>query len=1210
MPFDRTKNQENADPSRLGAALDMSQTNIVMSHVKAGAWPPYTDYTEHTKNPDNDKYNRTLSEIGAEAEQWGADMFISIHSNALTEAHTVNYLYFAYDGYGSDAAKNAISIEMSKKGWDHRIRDRHSQWTNYDNPVSGGSVKIDAQKLGVMNHDVPGYLVEGYFHTYQPARHKGMNPGVCRLEGIDYARGVADYYGWPLETKGDIYGVVRDRNNKFTHEYYTPRAGTYDVYKPLNNVTVNLMQGETVVATTTTDDEWNGVFIFNDVEPGDYTLTFAAEGYKADSVWTSDKAKEAVQKSIPVKVEAAKISYPTAFIQDKNWVAPTITYVNYPDSTAGKDEYVLKSKYKMYSDGEFNALQASLKDKTVRRTLVREDTLYVLAVDAEKNPLLLVADMKNNAIIDTLSTKGCEGTHYALSDIQLTADGYLIGCSMEWNQCEDAKVYQTGSEDHLKYGCGDVRGECFVYKWGKGANGTPTGDPVKWASTDYTGNWYRALVGETMAYTGTSEEGLIVLSAQTATGTAMRTEVISIGEGKQASKNYHQPFFDGAAADVKESSLGVSGFKYVTNPNDDEQYVVVTTGAAPVHVNKFTHTNKENQIEKASFTAPGATFFKYAGKSLMVAPAFNEGKVTGIKMWDVTEGLAAAAEVALVNATVEPVEATYASAHGKLQLTLDEVTGNVAKAEIDMILVTDSVVTKFTATPPAAVNVTPATNGTANPFAYGLSGEVADATLKVNYSLNVAAQAVNVVVLNEDGEVVASAEAPAAAGANTAEMSLASVPTGSYNWGIEVTGDAKTTVSQFVSHKFYHPCGLDVDNSFESPSFGTLFVAEGYTEGMTTGYHSAQADGSDGGGLYIFDPAGNAVTNPTTGGYRFYGEGLTHSFKYHTSTMGADFKNVAIADDGRIFVTRYNSSGDYILSAPSLEELVKAGKFTTSLVAGMTMTDAIYNDAEGKFLVGPMHSFDVKGAGEDTKLLAMTRDVNNAAAGSANNRVIEYELGEATVLPAGTPVAALDGQYTASYDKTANVVYDNRGGIWYCQYRGAPSDVNPALVYVDAEGNIQYFEGDGGSERRRGSISVSPDGTKLATAGPAGYLCIFDVEYDDETGEVTLIETFHVKHGMGNNLYALAWDAAGNLYAGNASLEYMNGFAVPRAEAFVTKAASKYAFEYENTGIESVDAEEVDAPVEYYNLQGIKVANPSNGIFIKKQGTKTTKVIL
>ncbi|MBQ7941501.1 MAG: chitobiase/beta-hexosaminidase C-terminal domain-containing protein [Muribaculaceae bacterium] len=45
------------------------------------------------------------------------------------------------------------------------------------------------------------------------------------------------------------------------------------------------------------------------------------------------------------------------------------------------------------------------------------------------------------------------------------------------------------------------------------------------------------------------------------------------------------------------------------------------------------------------------------------------------------------------------------------------------------------------------------------------------------------------------------------------------------------------------------------------------------------------------------------------------------------------------------------------------------------------------------------------------------------------------------------------------------------------------------------------------------------------------------------------------------------------------------------------------------TGIEDamIDA---DAPVEYYNLQGVKVANPENGIFIKRQGGKAIKVVL
>lgn len=44
------------------------------------------------------------------------------------------------------------------------------------------------------------------------------------------------------------------------------------------------------------------------------------------------------------------------------------------------------------------------------------------------------------------------------------------------------------------------------------------------------------------------------------------------------------------------------------------------------------------------------------------------------------------------------------------------------------------------------------------------------------------------------------------------------------------------------------------------------------------------------------------------------------------------------------------------------------------------------------------------------------------------------------------------------------------------------------------------------------------------------------------------------------------------------------------------------------TGIEAVEA--VDGEAEYFNLQGVKVANPERGIFIKVQNGKATKVIL
>ena len=49
--------------------------------------------------------------------------------------------------------------------------------------------------------------------------------------------------------------------------------------------------------------------------------------------------------------------------------------------------------------------------------------------------------------------------------------------------------------------------------------------------------------------------------------------------------------------------------------------------------------------------------------------------------------------------------------------------------------------------------------------------------------------------------------------------------------------------------------------------------------------------------------------------------------------------------------------------------------------------------------------------------------------------------------------------------------------------------------------------------------------------------------------------------------------------------------------------------EGDQSGVVSVEEVE-NAPVEYYNLNGQRVANPSNGIFIRKQGSKTSKVVI
>ena len=46
------------------------------------------------------------------------------------------------------------------------------------------------------------------------------------------------------------------------------------------------------------------------------------------------------------------------------------------------------------------------------------------------------------------------------------------------------------------------------------------------------------------------------------------------------------------------------------------------------------------------------------------------------------------------------------------------------------------------------------------------------------------------------------------------------------------------------------------------------------------------------------------------------------------------------------------------------------------------------------------------------------------------------------------------------------------------------------------------------------------------------------------------------------------------------------------------------------TGITAVETEDTDAPVEYYNMQGVRVMNPAQGLYIRRQGNRVEKVAL
>ncbi len=71
---------------------------------------------------------------------------------------------------------------------------------------------------------------------------------------------------------------------------------------------------------------------------------------------------------------------------------------------------------------------------------------------------------------------------------------------------------------------------------------------------------------------------------------------------------------------------------------------------------------------------------------------------------------------------------------------------------------------------------------------------------------------------------------------------------------------------------------------------------------------------------------------------------------------------------------------------------------------------------------------------------------------------------------------------------------------------------------------------------------------------------------------------------------------------------------VPDAAFDSFKANTKWAkfnlVKASDAGVDGVEIDENNTPAVYYNLQGVKVVNPENGVFIKVQGNKASKVLV
>ena len=1067
--------------------------DVKMSRRANGPYP-YAGYEDKT-------YNKALSTVCAEAEAYNADYYISIHSNAGPignangTSNFANYPVILYRGYtGSPKVTNSDKMAKASMARLYEIF-----YTKAKDPSAGGGPEFTTYYsptnpdivgdlsfynttstygyLGALKHAIPGFLSEGYFHTYSPARHRALNTDWCRQEGVRYYRGIMDYYGKSKESVGYIMGYVRSKTEKLTNDpLYLPHNVSNDVYLPINGAKIVLRNSSGQIVKTncypyvkrmlrdqlyyTTDNNYNGVFVFENLKPGTYTISVHKSGYE--------------DYQTTVTVTADKTVYPEIFLTPGTGTEPNVD---------GAGSTVFAEKIEMAQIYVNQSIADALNGKTIRRAIYGDGVMYVLAIDNSKNPTLLAMDPTTHSVISELETNFCvvnSPNGYKLSDIALTSDGILIGCSMD-------AVRHVGN-----YGSSDPWN---LYKWTRNGN-TWTGS--KWfsrASNETSGNYLDAMVGSTIAYTGSADNGIILTTAYTTAGTTknMRLVRYQISNGTYSSemRNNFPNSGDNAnkfsAADDKygaEHQLTVSprgSNRYVlsskTKPAFEFAFTTSSTGAEPT----FTGTSPSVKY--------GANYTTYLGKPLMIAPKVD-GSVnnTGVEVYDITNGLNNATLIETTNTDLTASTPSYAMA-----------SAQVEEKDITLYLLKDNSLSAFTSKGVAqgivpricAYNLNLTENGSDYVFTFDANTDARTANLVFYDQLSgdsVGTLPLNNVVKGENSFTIPAADLP---GLHDQVL----------NWSVDLETYAVTEWNKVYSttdYNFTRPF-ISINNSPESPYFQYLYIAE------------RQGASHANNGLYAFKPDYTRI-NATV-------------YKGGRSVIGSIYRSY-VDDQGYVWFA--DGSDDYsgILVADPAN---LSGTFSDFFVGTRQSGGLIKNGSieVGSSCIG----LSIYGTGEGAKLLAINEDSGSTLKSLS---LAIYNIGKSSGIYAHTWDKAPSSNF-ALYGMAAIDGYPLgcSHGVWIVTRRssGQNNDGARALQFYDWNGNIQlnsavtpYVEQIKGSYS--GACALSSDEKVLYFVNESGNIMVWDITWIGNKPNMTLRYTYETDLA---SIREMHFDYAGNL---------------------------------------------------------------------------------
>ncbi len=325
--------------------------------------------------------DRDLAAIVKEANEYGADFMLSIHSNAGGPSNYVLQLFRGLtpgdERTYSDmptAEHNQISFDITTLMGNLQMSNKIATWSR-TTPVIAGDKTFAADVMGWSNGygvlrrlHVPGTISEGAMHDYIPETYRLMNMDYKRQEAWYFLKTFCTYYMDYKQTTGVIGGQVRDAYRKQIFPPIQRIRGSRDELNPINRATVELLQNGEVINTYVTDTVFNGVFLFWDLTPGKYTVRM--KEVADDLFYAKETEVEVVANEIThvdMMIDAIRASRPEVVSHSPN-VALT-------DSLNVSTEIVLNFNWDMHTElteAAFSispAVEGTIKWENANRTM-------------------------------------------------------------------------------------------------------------------------------------------------------------------------------------------------------------------------------------------------------------------------------------------------------------------------------------------------------------------------------------------------------------------------------------------------------------------------------------------------------------------------------------------------------------------------------------------------------------------------------------------------------------------------------------------------------------------------------------------------------------------------------------------------------------------------------------------------------------------------